>query len=100
MECSCGIGRVGNPYLRNQCEESEDCRTCQDSGGTCQYEQTYDFNGTWRLNCQPTVYYTQIFRSSKTPPRLILGKLLSLFAICIAYILGAMFNYFSSNFIL
>ncbi|KAL8246545.1 hypothetical protein R6Q59_007761 [Mikania micrantha] len=80
-KCSCDVGRVGNPYLHYQCEESEYCRICRHSGGTCHHKETDPdyFDGTsWGEICRATVYYDQTFRSSKSPLGIILGKQYSL----------------------
>ncbi|KAI7756675.1 hypothetical protein M8C21_017552 [Ambrosia artemisiifolia] len=76
--CSCGVGRVGNPYLHYQCEESEDCRRCRDSGRICLYEQIYLGNSddSWWLNCSEPAVYNPISSSSKSPiTGVIIGKL-------------------------
>ncbi|KAL8246593.1 hypothetical protein R6Q59_007809 [Mikania micrantha] len=68
-KCSCGKGRVGNPYSHYQCEESEDCRRCRDTGRICRYELIYlgRFDGSWWLNCSEPTIYTPISRSRKSP---------------------------------
>ncbi|KAJ0464556.1 putative protein kinase RLK-Pelle-WAK family [Helianthus annuus] len=113
-KCSCGIDRVGNPYLYYQCEgmqsctlftlsflqetyssnyvvlESEYCRTCRESGATCQYKQTYpdEIDSTWSLSCNYTVYYTSIYRNSRSPLGIILGV-----SICMGLLFLAKFIY-------
>ncbi|KAI7745737.1 hypothetical protein M8C21_009338, partial [Ambrosia artemisiifolia] len=87
-KCSCGAGRVGNPYLHYQCEEPGYCRDCRESGATCQSEPKYpdEYDGTWTFNCKSTVDYT--YGSSKSPLGIILGV-----SICMGLLFLAKFIY-------
>ncbi|KAL7613047.1 hypothetical protein Lser_V15G06664 [Lactuca serriola] len=87
MKCYCGFGREGNPYLYNQCQESERCKECRDSGRICQYDEGYADDLDYRGNffcVYPSVYSTQDLARSKSPIGVILGTSISIGLIFLA----------------
>ncbi|CAI9271818.1 unnamed protein product [Lactuca saligna] len=87
MKCYCGFGREGNPYLYNQCQESERCKECRDSGRICHYDEGYADDLDYRGNffcVYPSVYSTPDLARSKSPIGVILGTSISIGLIFLA----------------
>ncbi|CAH1436754.1 unnamed protein product [Lactuca virosa] len=94
-KCYCGVGREGNPYLHNQCQEFQSCKMCRDSGRICQYDErdVNDIDSGWDFFCvYPSVYRTEDLSRSKSPIGVILGISISIGLLFLAKIIFELYK--------